>query len=113
MELTMPAKVTSVTLSCYFQSQTSETAASMATSQDIMVAWLWDYAESASRFTFHRWTPASTTGGWAPFTETATGNSAAALSGKVLSLQFYAQVDDLRASRFFIDSCSLKVTSCN
>jgi hypothetical protein len=113
LELTLPAKVTSVVLSCYFQSQTSETAASMAASHDVMVAWLWDYAEKASRFTFHRWTPATTTGGWAPFTEAATGNAAAVLSGKALSLQFYAQVDDLRASRFFIDSCSLNVTSCN
>jgi hypothetical protein len=113
MDLTMPANVTSVTLSCYYQSQTAETAASTAASRDMMIAWFWDYAESASRYTFHRWTPATTTGGWMPFTYTATGNAAAALSGKALSLEFYSEVDDLRASRFFIDSCSLKVTSCN
>ncbi|HWA75973.1 MAG TPA: hypothetical protein VG937_26730 [Polyangiaceae bacterium] len=112
LNLTMPANVTSATLSCYFRSQTNETSATIGASRDLLIAWLWDETLSESAYTFHSWGPA-TTSAWQLFSYSATGSAAAALSSRPLILMFYSEVDELRASDFFIDTCSFKVTTCN
>jgi hypothetical protein len=113
LALTIPVGTTAVTLSCYYQSQTDETTATIPTSRDKLIAWLWDYTSDESAFTFQRWTPANTSAGWHLFTNTASGGAATALAGRALSLEFYSEVDSTLASDFFIDTCTFKVTVCN
>lgn len=113
LDLTIPVGTTQITLSCYYQSQTLETSATVGLSRDILVAWLWDYDSGTKAYEFQRWYPTNTTPGWHQFTNTATGAAATALAGRDLSLEFYSEVDDLRSTDFFIDTCSLRVTVCN
>jgi hypothetical protein len=113
LDLTIPVGTTDITLSCYYQTQTEETASTVQTSRDGMVAWLWDYKLKESAYRFQTWGPANSSPGWHAFSNTARGATAAALAGRALSLEFYAEVDNVRRSDFFIDTCSLKATVCN
>jgi hypothetical protein len=78
-----------------------------------MAAWLWDSDSNTSAYTFQTWIPSNTSTGWHLFSNTASGAAAIALAGKALTLEFYSEVDSVRASNFFIDTCTFKVTVCN
>lgn len=113
LDLTIPVGATQVTLSCYYQTQTLETPATIAASRDVLIAWLWDEGLDDVAHEFRRWGPSNSPAGWHLFTNTASGAAATALAGRALTLEFYSEVDDVWSSDFFIDTCSLRVTVCN